>query len=84
MLHQVLRLKDYVSDHLIADCAAWKQGSASTQPKGVGLIKTSSSPQLSIPTEPNDCFKPFILMAFFSLTGEAEDQSLVTVLRDTA
>ena len=70
--------------HLIADCVAWKrkQGLAPPQPKGVGLIKTSSIE--NIPVEPHECFKPFISDAFVSLTGDVKEQRRVTVLRDTA
>lgn len=79
------------SDHLIADCPLWKRkqqgvgaGAAPRQPKGVGLIKTlslgGSGPTVQTPDE---CFKPFTFEALVSLTGKAEDQRPVKVLRDT-
>lgn len=73
--------------HLIADCAAWnrkQQGSIPKPPKGVGLIKTviPGEKPLVLNT-PDECFKPFIFDGFISLTGKAEDQCRVKVLRNT-
>lgn len=50
----------------------------------MGLIKTSLNDQLPVSKVPDDCFKPFVFEGFVSLTGKAEDQCPVTVLRDTA
>lgn len=75
--------------HLIADCSAWKRkqqgsGSVPKPPKGVGLIKTVTPNNESMALKaPDDCFKPFIFDGFVSLTGKAEDQRLIKVLRDT-
>ena len=74
------------TDHLVADCNAWKrrQQTAPSKPKGVGLVKTVAS--CSPPpgqAGPDECFRPFILPAFVSLTGEADDRRPFTVLRDT-
>ena len=38
----------------------------------------------NVSSGPDECFKPLIFQACVSLTGRAEDQRLVTVLRDTA
>lgn len=75
--------------HLIAECSAWKRkqqgsGSVPKPPKGVGLIKTVIPNNESMALKaPDDCFKPFIFDGLVSLTGKAEDQRLVKVLRDT-
>ena len=86
-LSLVLRqIGNVFSDHLVADCNAWKrrQQTAFSKPKGVGLVKTvaNCSPPPS-QAGPDECFRPFIFPAFVSLTGEADDQRPVTVLRDT-
>ena len=72
------------------DCEAWKRkqsGSAPRQPKGVGLIKLSPRVQ-SVDCRTSEatdtCFKPFIFVGFVSLSGKAEDQRPVRILRDTA
>lgn len=50
----------------------------------MGLIKTvAPSGQCALPTEPDECFKPFILTAYLSLTRKSEDQRPIVVLRDT-
>ncbi|XP_049452217.1 uncharacterized protein LOC125900944 [Epinephelus fuscoguttatus] len=75
------------SGHLIADCEAWKQRQkmASKQPKGVGLINTSPRASIeSLAPEIPDCFKPFTCDGFVSVSGNAEDQRPIKILRDTA
>lgn len=75
------------SDHLIADCEAWKQRQrlATKQPKGVGLIDTSYRASIeSLAPEIPDCFKPFTFDGFVSVSENAEDQRRVKILQDTA
>ena len=78
----------YKPGHVVADCQSLKrkqQVSVLSKPKGVGLIKTVSlvGPN-NVSSGPDECFKPFIFQACVSLTGRAEDQCPVTVLRATA
>ena len=74
--------------HGIAECYALKrkqQSGQNKQPKGVGLIKTVpiDSQLAHRPVGPDECFKPFIFEGQVSLTGKAEDQRTVKILRDT-
>lgn len=76
--------------HVIADCLSLKRKQqyppSLPQPKGMGLLKGVSLPDIDSSqddNEPDPCFKPFILKGFVSLTGDPKDQQLVTMLRDT-
>lgn len=70
------------ADHLITDCNAWKrkQQAAISKPKGVGLVKTVAS---CSPFKQYLMNVSFIFPAFVLLTGRADDQRPVSVLRDT-
>ena len=74
------------ADHLIVDYNEWKhkQQAAVSKPKSVRLVKTvaSCSPS-TIQTVPDECFRPFLFLAFVSLTGKVDDHRPVTVLQDT-
>lgn len=74
--------------HLIAECEAWKQKqqrSVPQQPKGVGLIDVSPRASTEgLASEVPDSFKPFSFDGYVSITGKAEDQRPVKILRDTA
>ena len=84
-LRQIGNVFSVRTDHLVADCDAWKrrQQTAFSKPKGVGLVKTVASCSPPPSQAGPECFRPFIFPAFVSLTGEADDQRPVTVLRDT-
>ena len=72
--------------HVVLECESYKQsqqGSASMQPKGMGVVRTADIGQGSLNETPDECFKPFIFSGMVSLTGKAEDRRPVTVLRDT-
>lgn len=74
--------------HVLVDCLSLKRKQLQppvSQPKSMGLIK-SKSPGIEtsqIASEPDPCFKPFILEGFVSVTGDPKDQRPVTMLRDT-
>lgn len=77
--------------HVIADCLTLKRKQqfppCSSQPKGMGLIKTVSLPVTEMSQdgdeddEPDSRFKPFISKGFVSLTGDPKDQQPVRILR---
>ena len=79
--------------HVIADCLSLKRkqqfSSSTSQPKGMGLIKTVSLPSTEVSQydaendDPDPCFRPFISEGFVSLTGDPTDQQSVTILRDS-
>ena len=77
--------------HVIANCLTLKRkeqqqpSPGAPQPKGIGLIK--NAPCINGDFSDSDidvCFKPFIFDGLVSLTGEADDQRPVCILRDTS
>lgn len=81
--------------HILVDCLLLKRKQASgqtpLQPKGVGLIRTVSSPSVDILRSlhssscdnPDPCFKPFITEGFVSHTEDPAGWRPVKILRDT-
>ncbi|XP_035984480.1 uncharacterized protein LOC118558122 [Fundulus heteroclitus] len=77
--------------HLIAACPVLKKKGVKNMktPAGVGLIKSTSRPNVrcdiqqkpKVDVDPQ--FLPFISQGFVSLTGEEKDKVPITILRDT-
>ncbi|KAI2660984.1 Retrovirus-related Pol polyprotein [Labeo rohita] len=69
--------------HVVADCLALKR-KQQPETKSVGFVKTFK-PAVAVLCEEriDDSYRPFVLKALISLTGNSEDQKEIKMLRDT-
>lgn len=70
------------SSHLISDCKAWKQKSASTKSKSVAFAQAGSVSDPSFQPLQDSGYKPFLITGSVSLSADSPSQT-VSILRDT-
>lgn len=70
------------SSHVISDCKAWKQKSASTKSKSVAFAQAGSVSDPSFQPLQDSGYKPFLITGSVSLSADSPGQT-VSILRDT-